>query len=108
MENTVAQRWVAPPPDKLIGDKAYDSDGLDARMAERFGTEVIAPHRRGRQRKATQDGRCLRRYVRRWHIERLFAWLGNYRRLLIRWEYHLENYQAFLHLAATLILLKHL
>ena len=99
---------MAPPPDKLIGDKAYDSDGLDARMAERFGTEVIAPHRRGRQRKATQDGRCLRRYVRRWHIERLFAWLGNYRRLLIRWEYHLENYQAFLHLAATLILLKHL
>jgi transposase len=59
-------------PDKLIGDMAYDSDGLDAQLAER-GVEMIAPHNPTRKTK-TQDGRPLRRYRRRWHVERLFAW----------------------------------
>ena len=37
------------------------------------GIEMIAPHR-GVRRKSTQDGRPLRRYRRRWRVERLFAW----------------------------------
>ena len=40
---------------------------------------MIAPHRRNRRKPKTQDGRKLRRYKRRWKIERLFAWLGNFR-----------------------------
>lgn len=42
-------------------------------------TEVA--YRRGRTRPKTQDGRSLRRYRRRWKVERLVAWLGNFRRL---------------------------
>ena len=38
--------------------------------------ELIAPHRKNRVRPATQDGRALRRYRRRWKIERLFAWMN--------------------------------
>ncbi len=57
-------------PPRLIGDKAYDSDPLDAQLAEQ-GIEMIAPHRRGRKKPATQDGRVLRRYRRRWKVERL-------------------------------------
>jgi len=100
---------VADVPERLIGDKAYDSDGLDQQIMQDYGTEVIAPHRSNRRREnVTQDGRALRRYVRRWKIERLFAWLGNQRRLIVRWEYHVENYMGFVHLACALILLKHL
>jgi hypothetical protein len=68
-------------PARLIGDKADDSDGLDGRLLDDWGTEMIAPHRRGLKRKKTQDGRPLRRYRRRWKVERLFAWLQNFRRL---------------------------
>ncbi len=44
--------------------------------------------------------------LRRWKVERLFAWLQNYRRLVTRFEYHVENFLAFLKLAAFMILAK--
>ena len=56
--------------------------------------EMIAPHRMGRRNPPTQDGRPLRRYCRRWKVDRLFAWLHNSRRLVTRWEYHAENFLA--------------
>jgi transposase len=96
---------VAARPEHLIGDKAYDSDPLDARLAEQ-GIELIAPHHANRTRPKTQDGRPLRRYKRRWKVERLFAWLQNFRRVLVRHEYHAENYLGFVHLGCLLILLR--
>jgi transposase len=66
---------------------------------------MIAPNRRGR--KKTQDGRPLRRYKRRWKVERLFAWLGNYRRLAVRYERNADNFLGFVHLGCLLILLRH-
>jgi transposase len=104
---TMEERFVADVPERLIGDKAYDSDRLDEQMMQKFGTEMIAPNKANR-RVPTQDGRSLRRYVRRWKIERLFAWLFNFRRLVVRYEYHAENFQGFLHLGAAVILLRHL
>jgi transposase len=89
----------------LIGDKAYDSDPLDARLAEE-GIEMVAPHRAHRTAPKTQDGRPLRRYKRRWKVERLFAWLQNFRRVLVRHEYCAENYLGFVCLACILILLR--
>ncbi|MGZ3716209.1 MAG: transposase, partial [Ktedonobacterales bacterium] len=68
--------------------------------------ELIAPHRRNRKRPKTQDGRPLRRYKRRWKFERLFAWLGNFRRLVVRYERHALNYLGFVHLGCILILLR--
>jgi transposase len=68
---------------------------------------MIAPHRSNRKNR-TQDGRVLRRYRRRWRIERLFAWLQNFRRLTIRWERRLDNFLGMLQLACELILLRHL
>ena len=73
-----------------------------------YGIEMIAAHRRGRAGRRTQDGRPLRRRRRRWKIERLFAWLHNSRRLVTRWEYHVENFLGMLHLACARILLRHL
>lgn len=107
VEQTLEERIVPDVPERLIGDKAYDSDGLDKKLMENFGTELIAPNRTNRKIK-TQDGRPLRRYGRRWKIERLFAWLFNFRRLVVRYEYHAENYQGLLQLGAALILLRYL
>ena len=90
---TLEQRFIAEVPERLIGDKAYDSDRLDSEVLHQFGTEMIAPHREGRRaERITQDGRPLRRFKRRWKVERLFAWLYNFRRLVVRYEYHAENY----------------
>lgn len=88
------ERFVAEVPERLIGDKACDSDRLDERLLAHYGIELIAPNRINR-RVPTQDGRPLRRYRRRWKIERLFAWLFNFRRLMVRYEYHAENFQGF-------------
>jgi len=90
----------------MIGDKAYDSDRLDERLRQQQGIELIAPNRR--RRKRTQDGRPLRRYLRRWKIERLFAWLKNFRRLTSRWEHRAVNFLGMVQLGCILILLRHL
>jgi transposase len=70
------------------------------------GIEMIAPHRSNRKRPATQDGRPLRRYRRRWRVERLFAWLQNFRRVATRFDYQDDNYLGFVHLGCILILLR--
>jgi len=93
-------------PDRLIGDKAYDSDKLDEKIQAIYGTKLISPHKANRKKAATQDGRELRRYVRRWKVERLFAWLHNFRRIVTRWEYKLENYVGFVKLGIMKILLR--
>jgi transposase len=99
---------VADVPERLIGDKAYDSDPLDTQVLQQFGAEMIAPHKCNRRSPRTQDGRALRRFRRRWKVERLFAWLFNFRRLVVRYEYHAENYLGFVHLACIMILLRYL
>ncbi len=92
-------------PEHLIGDRAYDSDPLDAELA-REGVNLIAPHRSNRKNRKTQDGWSLRRYARRWIIERLFSWIQWKRRLLVRWEYYAENFLGFVQLAAMTVLLR--
>lgn len=105
-EATIDQIVLDHAPKRLIGDRAYDSDPLDERLRTERGIEMIARHRSGRKRPKTQDGRALRRVLRRWKIERLFAWLQNYRRLVTRWEYHAENFLGFVRLGCICILLR--
>lgn len=93
-------------PERIIGDRAYDSDRLDEELAEE-GVEMIAPHRSNRRpENVTQDGRPLRRYRRRWKVERTIAWIQNFRRLCIRYEKSTTMFQGFLHLGCTLLLLR--
>ena len=92
-------------PARLIGDKAYDSDPLRDDLEE-LGVELICPHRKNRKKPKRQDGRSLRRYRKRWKVERTIAWLGNFRRLVVRYEKHALMYQAFFHLACCIILLR--
>jgi transposase len=105
VEQTVCERFTDERPKKMIGDKAYDSDPLDEQL-KKLDIELIAPHKANRKRAGTQDGRKLRRYKRRWKIERLFAWLQNFRRIVVRYEYHSDNYLGFVLLGCMLILLR--
>lgn len=106
VEQTLDACFLEHIPDKVIGDRAYDSDKLDQRLAQERGVDLIAPHKDNRKKDATQDGRALRRFKKRWKVERLFAWLQNYRRLVVRYEYHLKNFLAMIQLGCVIILLK--
>ena len=89
----------------MIADRAYDSDPLRQRLRQR-GIDLIVPYRFNRAQRRFEDGRKLRRYKRRWIIERTNAWLGQFRRLLVRHEFLLSTYRAFFYLACLLITLR--
>jgi transposase len=94
-------------PNRLIADRAYDSDPLRERLAKR-GIELICPYRRNNKGCKYYDGRKMRRYRRRYKVERTFSWLGNYRRLVVRWDRDIMIYQAFFHIACLIITLRRL
>ena len=105
IEDLIAQRMLRRRIPRLIYDKAADSDPLRARLKQ-HGTDLICPHKQGRKRPATQDGRKLRRYRRRWKVERSISWLHNFRRLVTRYEYHAHLFHGFVKLACMIITLK--
>lgn len=91
-------------PERLIYDKAADSNPLRTRMAE-GGVDLISPTRKNRKHGPMPDKRKLRRYRRRWIVERTISWLHNFRRTVVRWEYHGHLFKAFVQLAAAVVLL---
>jgi transposase len=105
VEDTLDKRFIEEKPERLIGDRAYDSDPLDESL-QKQGIEMIAPHKSNRKKPATQDGRALRRYKKRWKVERLFAWLQNFRRIQVRHDRSLSNYLAFVLLGCMIIFLR--
>lgn len=111
-EATLAEVKVPRPkgrprqkPERVIADRAYDSDPLRERLKKR-GIELIVPYRKNNKQRRYHDGRKLRRYKRRWIIERTNAWLGQFRRLLVRHEHLLSTYRAFFYLACLWITLR--
>jgi IS5 family transposase len=74
---------------------------------QKRGIELIAPYRENRKQRRYEDGRTLRRYKRRWIVERTNSWLGQFRRLLVRHEHLLSTYRAFFYLACFWITLRH-
>jgi len=76
-------RWRMRPQ-RIIADRGYHSDPLRRRLRRR-GIELMVPYRRNQPEQPYQDGRTLRRYRRRWKIQRTFAWFSNFRRLQV-WQ----------------------
>ena len=91
-------------PQRIIADRGYDSRELWKRLKRR-GMQLIVPHLSNRKHRY-QDGRGLRRYRRRWIIERTNAWLHNFRHLVTRYDHKIEHYRAFLYAACMLITLR--
>jgi len=93
--------WGAP----VLADRAYDSDPLRDRL-EDDGHRLLAPHRRNRTRPPRNDGRRMRRYRRRYIVERTFGWLHSYRRVMVRHEWWSHLHMGFVYIACTLIALR--
>lgn len=108
VEKTIESVYAPHLSPRLIGDKAYDSDRLDPVIKEKYGIELIAPHKGNRRSSPTQDGRKLRRYRKRWKVERCFAWIQNFRKLVTRYERKAENFLGMVKLAAIIILTRYL
>ena len=91
-------------PDKipLVADRGYDCDPLRDRLAEQ-GIELISPHRKNRTKPPRNAGRKMRRYARRYKIERTNAWLHNFRRIANRWERYSFTYHGFVRLTCIVI-----
>jgi transposase len=92
---------------RLIYDGAADSDPLRKRLKLR-GTDLICPHRSNRVKPPLQDGRKLRRYRRRWKIERTISWIQDFRRLVVRYDHKISMFNAYLQLACLTIAMRQL
>jgi len=88
-----------------MADRGYDSHFVRETLTDRR-IEPVIPARSNNTIATHQDGRVLRRYRRRWIIERTNAWLQNYRRLVVRYERSAEVYTALVHMVCALIVLK--
>jgi transposase len=91
-------------PKRVISDKGYDDDKLRTNMMAK-GIDFIAPHKKNRVNRPFEDRRKLRRYKRRYRVERTNSWLKNFRRVAIRWDRSLTAYKGFVHIACICITL---
>lgn len=104
IEPLLETRVLRRKPRRLIYDEAADSDPLRQRLQQR-GIELVCRHRRNRVKPPTQDGRKLRRFRRRWKVERSISWLQNFRRLVTRYEFHAHLFHGFVQLACLIVVL---
>lgn len=92
---------------RLIYDKAADSDKLRLRL-KTHGTDLITPHKVNCVKPPLQDGRKLRRYRRRWKIERTNAWILDFRHCVVRHDREITMFTAYVLLACIVIALRRL
>lgn len=107
VESLLDRQLLPRDPERLVYDMAADSDPLRTQLAERR-IELVCPHRKNRVKPATQDGRKLRRYKRRWKVERSIGWLFNFRRLVVRYERLSHLFLGFAQLACVFTILNKL
>ena len=88
----------------LVADKGYDSQAFRLELRGR-GIRPCIPQRRGQHPRPGPKPDLIG-YRHRWIVERTFAWLGNFRRLVVRWERSHHVYLAFLVIACLMISLK--
>ena len=92
-------------PGQLIADKGYDSNKVRADLVKE-GIEPIIPARSNNTKATHQDGRKLRKYRKRWIVERTNAWIQNFRRVAMRYERSADIYTGLVHMACALIVLR--
>src|SRR5262245_36923536 len=85
-----------------------------SRLRQRSTRRGVAQGRHRDDRAASQQQKqaaharsaTASRYMRRWLVERLFAWIQWQRRILVRWEYYAHNFLGFVQLACLLVLFR--
>jgi transposase len=81
-------------PEIVTADRGYDHDKY-RRQLRKLG---IKPEIARRQ---TEHGSGLGRY--RWVVERTFAWLHQFKRLLVRYDRRHDIHEAFMAIACCLV-----
>jgi transposase len=81
-------------PDRVTADRAYDHRPQRRELHRRGIRPEIA-------RRKTEHGSGLGRY--RWVIERTFAWLHQFKRLLVRYDRRADIHEAFLALGCCIV-----
>jgi len=90
-------------PRVLAADKGYD----DRKLRRQLRRRGIIPSIPERERK--RPGRPIEvgpHYAERWKVERLFSWLGNFRRLLVRQDRYPSIFRALVLVAFIVICLR--
>ena len=95
----------------LCADRGYTSRKFRSYLRKR-GIKVCIPDKRRPSHWKPKRGRPIHYYAelykQRFIIERTFAWLGNYRRLLLRWHNAFSLYRGFFLLALVQLCLNRL
>lgn len=86
-------------PDRLAADRGYDYDKYRRELRRRGIRPEIA-------RRQTAHGSGLGRY--RWVVERTFAWLHQFKRLLVRYDRRHDMHEAMLALGCCLVCFRRL
>jgi transposase len=91
----------------LIADRGYDAAWVRDELRARGITPYIPKRRRRGQTDEPKYNQKIKPfYATRFIVERTISWLGNFRRILIRWEKYTSTYLGFLHLACIMICLR--
>lgn len=105
LERTLSESAAPRPkpdagaPQHLCLDKGYDYPVV-RELAARLGYTL---HLRSRGEERAEKSSTPGYRARRWVVERTHSWMNRFRRLLIRWEKKVENYEAMLHFACAWI-----
>lgn len=102
LDQTLNSLQVRGKPERLIADRGDDSHEA-RRSLRRRRIHPLIPACSNTQRATDQDGRCLRWDTRRWIVERTIGWLGNFRRLTVRYDRLMATYGGFFHLTCALL-----
>ena len=98
-------------PNMLVADRGYDSSAFRRALRGRGIRMCIPPKRRPKNWKAKRGHPIVARkddYRQRFMVERSFAWLGNFRRLLIRWEHIHAVYNSLFAVAVMIVCVRRL
>jgi putative transposase len=90
---------TARKPQNLCVDKGYTGKPADKEMRDR-GYIPHVPAKKGTPQKKR---RRTKGKARRWVVERTHSWMNNYRKLRVRYEKKVANFEGLLHLATALI-----
>ncbi len=86
-------------PERVVADRGYDHDKYRRELRRRgIGSEIA--------RRQTDHGSGLGRI--RWVVERTFAWLHHFKRLLVRYDRRHEIHEAFLAIGCCLVCFRRL
>ncbi len=91
----------------LIADRGYDAAWVRDELRSRGITPYIPKRRKKGQIDEPKYNQQIKPFYKtRFIVERTFSWLGNFRRVLIRWEKYVSTYAGFIHLACIMLCLK--